>query len=373
MAAVKKVAPDCARKDCGHGRGVHRKKTIRKRVLIKCTVPGCACRTYLEPLPDGKPRPTAPNADKKYPAEVLTPDEIQAMIRLCDPRWAMGVRNRALLWLLYRSGLRLAEAVGDRDEGVMGLRPADVNFADHSLRVLHGKGDKATTRFFHPSAEEALAQWIGKRRELGFGDERPLFCTLEPSPAVEPGPHRPKGSPARPKGSPLHPQYVRNLVHRLGAKAGIAKRVHPHALRHTYAAELARAGMPIDAISRLLGHDSVATTATYLQGLINADAGLALEALSLPELDTGGRKRTLKVETRDTPDGPRHYGTCSACSTVFEPGVRIAKRDVRGFLLPAFGAHECHGSREEEAEEITTPKPRRRPKATGNQREEGQE
>ena len=80
MATVKKVAPDCARKDCGHGRGVHRKKTIRKRVLIKCTVPGCACRTYLEPLPDGKPRPTAPNADKKYPAEVLTPDEIHAVL-----------------------------------------------------------------------------------------------------------------------------------------------------------------------------------------------------------------------------------------------------------------------------------------------------
>ena len=322
MATVKAVAPDCARKDCGHSRSVHRKKTLRKRVLLKCAEPGCTCRTYLEPLPDGKPRPTAPNADKKYPAEVLTPDEIQAMIRLCSPRAPTGIRNRALLMLLYRSGLRLSEAVGDRAEGVEGIRPVDVNFDDHSLRVLHGKGDKSTTRYFDVSAEGVLMRWMDKRKELGFRNGGPLFCTLD--------------------GTPLHGQYVRNLVHRLGAKAGIEKRVHPHGLRHTFAVELDQANTPLTVIAKLLGHDNVATTAEYLQHLTNADAGRALEAINLPDLDLGfGVRRRLKVEGHETADGLRYHGICSVCTTIFEPGIRLAKRDVRGFLLPAFMGHEC--------------------------------
>jgi site-specific recombinase XerC len=74
----------------------------------------------------------------------------------------------------------------------------------HTIRVLHGKGDKATTRGFHPSAIDALARWTDTRRQTGIRG-RTSFCTLV--------------------GSPLHPQYVRNLLHRLGAKVGISKRV----------------------------------------------------------------------------------------------------------------------------------------------------
>lgn len=197
---------------------------------------------------------TAPNKGRKYPAELLTPDEVQSMLSRCSMRAPTGVRNRAMLLLMYRSGLRVSE--------VMALRPSDIDLKRHSIRVLHGKGDKATTRGFHPSATDALARWIDTRRELGL--RGPLFCTLQ--------------------GGALHPQYARNLLKRLGAQAGVDKRVHPHGLRHTYAVELEQAGLPVSKISKLLGHSSIAVTSRYLDHLSNDQAVAALDDIDLPEL-----------------------------------------------------------------------------------------
>jgi integrase/recombinase XerD len=200
--------------------------------------------------------PIAPNKDKRYPAEVLTPAEVAAIIATCSTRAPTGVRNRAVIMLLYRSGLRVSELVA--------LRPADVDLRKHTLRVLHGKGDKATTRGFHPSADDALARWLDVRKGLGFRNG-PLFCTLD--------------------GTPLHQQYVRNMLHQRAAKAGVDKRVHPHGLRHTFAVELEQAGTPVSVISALLGHSSIAVTARYLAHLSNHQAVSALEGVVLPDLD----------------------------------------------------------------------------------------
>ncbi len=197
----------------------------------------------------------APNKGRKYPAEVLTPGEVAAILDRCSTRAPSGIRNRALLTLLYRSGLRISEALA--------LRPSDVDLAKHSIRVLHGKGDKATTRGFHPSATDALARWIDTRKARGI-KRGPLFCTLD--------------------GGPMDPEYVRAMLHRLGDKAGVDKRVHPHGLRHTFAFELEEAGMPVAKISKLLGHSSIAVTSRYLDHLTNEQAVSALESIDLPEL-----------------------------------------------------------------------------------------
>ena len=87
----------------------------------------------------------APNKGQKYPGEPLTPAEVHALIAACSPKAPTGIRNRALLTLLYRSGLRISEALA--------LRPSDVDLDKHTLRILHGKGNKATTRGFHPSGD----------------------------------------------------------------------------------------------------------------------------------------------------------------------------------------------------------------------------
>ena len=129
--------------------------------------------------------------------------------------------------------------------------------------MLHGKGDKATVRGFHPTATDALARWIDTRRTLGLRNG-PLFCTLD--------------------GGPLYAQYVRLLLGRLAAKAGIEKRVHPHGLRHTFADELRAAGVDVVTISKLLGHSSIAVTSRYLDHLTNDRAVAALEAVDLPPL-----------------------------------------------------------------------------------------
>ena len=197
----------------------------------------------------------APNAGMKYPAEPLTPAEVGAIVGQCSGRAPTGIRNRALLTLLYRSGLRVSE--------VLAVRPSDVDMARHAIRLLDTKSGRAQTRGFHPSADDALARWIDTRKALGTGTGK-LFCTLA--------------------GTPLSDDYVRGLLRRLGAKAGISKRVHPHGLRHTFAVELEAAGTPVTVISKLLGHSSVAVTARYLDHLTNGQAVTALEGADLPPL-----------------------------------------------------------------------------------------
>jgi len=199
--------------------------------------------------------PGGANKGKKYPAEPLTSDEVAAIIGQCSARSATGIRNRALLTLLYRSGLRISE--------ILALRQSDVNFAAHSIRLLDTKVDEPQTRGFHPSADDALMRWIDHRRRAGHRGG-PLFCTLD--------------------GGPMSPQYVGMMLKRLAARAGIEKRVHPHGLRHTFAVELDAAGTSLSVISKLLGHHSVPTTARYLDHLTNRQAVTALQAVTLPPL-----------------------------------------------------------------------------------------
>lgn len=195
-----------------------------------------------------------------YPAETLTSSEVRALLAGCSMRAPTGVRNRALIMLMYRSGLRISEALA--------LKPANVDLEHHSARVLHGKGNKATVRPLHPSASDSLARWMDTRKryaaEHGWKNG-PLFCTLE--------------------GGPLSDRYVRDLLKRLADKAGIDKRVHPHGLRHTYADELREAGADVVVISKALGHSSIAVTARYLDHLTNGQAVDAVAALELPDVE----------------------------------------------------------------------------------------
>jgi len=202
----------------------------------------------------------APNKGGKYAAEPLTPAEVDALLAQCSRQAPTGIRNRAMLTLLYRSGLRVSE--------VLALRPADVDLAKRSIRLLDTKSGRPQTRHFHASADDALARWVDTRKALGItGGSRRLFCTLD--------------------GGEVSDRYVRDMLKRAAGKAGLAKRVHPHGLRHTFAVELEAAGVPVTTISKLLGHSSVAVTARYLDHLTNGQAGAALAAVDLPQLGAG--------------------------------------------------------------------------------------
>lgn len=185
---------------------------------------------------NGTPRP------RRRPVEVLTADEVASLLRQCSTRAPTGIRNRALIAVMYRAGLRCAEALA--------LRVADVNADAGTVRVLLGKGAKPRTVGMDAGAFDAIARWADTRRALGIRGG-PLFCTLA--------------------GRKLNPRYVRALMTRIGRKAGIEKRVHCHGLRHTHSAELVWEGTPPHVIRDQLGHSSLAVTDRYLRDVAPAD------------------------------------------------------------------------------------------------------
>jgi integrase/recombinase XerD len=198
-------------------------------------------------------------AGKKFPAEPLTPREVAALIDACSRKAPTGIRNRAMLVLLYWSGLRISE--------LLALRVSDVDLDRHSIRLLDTKSGRAQSRGFHPSAADALCRWLDTRKKMGFPRGSTLFCTLQ--------------------GGQVSDRYVRDMMKRAARKAGLEKRVHPHAMRHSFAVELEAAGVPVTAISGLLGHSSIAITARYLNHLTNRQAIRHLENVKLPPLELG--------------------------------------------------------------------------------------
>ena len=189
------------------------------------------------------------NKGRRYPPEVLTPAEIQALFDACALKPHTELRNRAFLAILYRTGLRCSEALA--------LEPKDVDFFGSSIRVLHGKGDRARTVGIDAGALDIIKEWVAERERRGFTRTQPLFCTQT--------------------GKAMSGSYVRGQIKRLGIKAGISKRVHAHGLRHTHAFELMMEGIPISIIQRQLGHASLATTDTYLSHIAPKDV---IEAIS---------------------------------------------------------------------------------------------
>jgi len=175
------------------------------------------------------------NKGIKFPVETLTEAEVSDLLKACG-KGAAGLRNQAIVVTLYRGGLRVSEALD--------LYPKDLDQAHCTLKVLHGKGDKSRVAGLDPGAWRVIQQWIDRRATLGIDAQKPLFCTLA--------------------GGRIKTAYVRGLMKRLARKAGIAKRVHPHALRHTHASELRQEGVEIGIISKQLGHSSILTTMRYL-------------------------------------------------------------------------------------------------------------
>ncbi len=182
------------------------------------------------------------NKGKQYRAEVLSEAEMNAIIGACSSASLTGVRNRALLTILYRGGLRIAEALA--------LRPADIDPERGTVRVMDGKGHKPRTVGLEPGAMAAVQRWMDKRRQAGIRG-RVLLCTLN--------------------GGKMSQQYVRAMLKRVAGHAGVDRRVVPHQMRHTHAAELVFENVPMPVIRDQLGHSSLAVTDRYLRDIAPAE------------------------------------------------------------------------------------------------------
>jgi site-specific recombinase XerD len=148
------------------------------------------------------------NAGRRFPVEILTPGEIAALLDAL-PNSRAGIRDAALIVLLWRAGLRIAEALA--------LQIKDLDPAASTITVLRGKGAKRRVAVLDPVAVHYLARWLATRAELGADDQTvPLFCTTRAD-----GPVR-----------PMRASGFRETLKRNARRAGITRRVHPHCLRH---------------------------------------------------------------------------------------------------------------------------------------------
>ena len=175
-------------------------------------------------------------AKNKLP-KVLSREEISRLMAVPNPRYPTGLRNRVMLQLFYRAGLRRQE--------VIDLTPADIDFENNLLYIQDSKGGKDRVVPFDGETKTWLLKWKERRPESDY-----FFCTLP--------------------GNKMAPRYVLEMVYRASEKSGVyvqngraKKKVHPHILRHTYATELLEEGFGIHEVQQLLGHSSINTTAVY--------------------------------------------------------------------------------------------------------------
>jgi integrase/recombinase XerC len=209
----------------------------------------------------------APRSPRRLPRPVAV-DDCQALAEAdAAPRPGREralLRDRALVELLYGAGLRVGELVA--------LDVRDVDRHRGEVRVW-GKGGKERLVPLPEAAREALGEWLDHRERPGVSGE-PLFVSLRP---------RADGGPRR-----LGSRDVRRILGRRARRAGLAGRVHPHRLRHSYATHLLDMGADLREIQELLGHASLSTTQKYTA--VSAERLLEVYDKAHPRARSGGRR-----------------------------------------------------------------------------------
>lgn len=176
-----------------------------------------------------------PKLGMKLP-DVLTVEEVDAIVDSIDLTVPEGQRNRAIIETLYGCGLRVSELVG--------LRISDLYFPDGYIMV-EGKGGKQRLVPISESAIKAIRSYMEDRASIAVkrGNENILFLNR--------------------RGSQLSRVMVFYIVKQACEQCGIKKKVSPHTLRHTFATHLLEGGANLRAIQQMLGHESITTTEIY--------------------------------------------------------------------------------------------------------------
>jgi integrase/recombinase XerD len=184
---------------------------------------------------DPTDRLESPKVDRRLP-DFLTVEEVGRLLEAPDPTRPLYWRDRAILELLYASGVRVSELAE------LPLSSLDL---DEGLATIFGKGGKERLVPIGAPARRALERYLRDVRptlDLGKGAGR-VFLNA--------------------RGRPLRRESVWTLVSESARRAGIAKRVTPHTLRHTFATHLVEGGADLAAVQELLGHVDISTTQIY--------------------------------------------------------------------------------------------------------------
>jgi integrase/recombinase XerC len=174
----------------------------------------------------------APKAQRRLP-QTLDPDQMARLIEI-PAGDSLVTRDRAVMELLYSSGLRLAELVG------LDLNGLDLR--DRTVRVV-GKGNKERIVPVGTQAAEALAQWLQERAAIARSGEMALFVGRN--------------------GERLGRRAVESRVAYWARRQGVSLRVYPHLFRHSFASHLLESGGDLRGVQELLGHADIATTQIY--------------------------------------------------------------------------------------------------------------
>jgi site-specific recombinase XerD len=186
---------------------------------------------------------------RSRPIETLPEEQVITLIKAASGRSPSGVRNRALIAVLYYAGLRIGEALA--------LRVRDVDLERGQVEVLRGKGARQRVAALLPAGVPYVERWLRLRGDLDVGPRAPLFCTISRG-------RNPLVARGMAPGRPLSRPYAHTTLQRLAARVGIEGRVHPHGLRHSHARLLAERGAMMPDVRDQLGHASLATTSRYL-------------------------------------------------------------------------------------------------------------
>lgn len=177
-----------------------------------------------------------PKLGRKLP-EILTKEEVDAIIAAIDLSDPQGHRNKAIFEILYGCGLRVSELTN--------LRLSDLYLKENIIRVS-GKGNKERLVPINDFAIKFLGIYIDQNRshqEIKKGDEDIIFLNR--------------------RGGQLSRAMIFTLSKNLAEKAGITKKISPHTFRHSFATHLVEGGANLRAVQEMLGHESITTTEIY--------------------------------------------------------------------------------------------------------------
>ena len=189
---------------------------------------GTGARIRANPAHDVR----APKAARRLP-QTLDPDQMARLLEI-PPGDALTARDRAIMELLYSSGLRLAELVG--------LDIASLDLRDRTVQVL-GKGRKARIVPVGRAAARALKAWLPERARLAHQGETALFVGRS--------------------GERLGARAVQARVAHWARRQGLGMHVHPHLFRHSFASHLLESSGELRGVQELLGHADISSTQIY--------------------------------------------------------------------------------------------------------------
>ena len=174
---------------------------------------------------------------RKLPT-ILTEDEQQRVLSAPNVRYFTSHRNRTMMLLMLDAGLRSAESIA--------LSTRAIDWTSGKIKVVQGKGSKDRILWINDDTLDALRDW---RERMAHDLERRKVSTDVMFPTLN--------------GTRLNAGYLRTAFARIGKRAGLDTRLHPHTLRHTFATDLYRETKNLVMTQKALGHASIATTTVY--------------------------------------------------------------------------------------------------------------